>query len=230
MATTVVTIANLALSHVGDRANLTSIDPPEGSAQAEVVAQFWPIARDEALSMHDWGFARATASLAQLAPNLVGNQWMFGYARPADFLVAREMALPDQSVLRLFPGNPHFEEGTLVDGTPILFTNDEAASLRYTRRVTDPSRYPPKFITGLSYLLASYLAGTIVKGRSGVQLAEVSRQRAEKILNEAATIDANQSHGKPDFKPSALRARGYGAGSEYHEIGQFRYHLPYWAR
>ena len=43
----VVEICNLALSHLGDRATVVSIDPPEGSAQAEHCKTYWPLC-DEA--------------------------------------------------------------------------------------------------------------------------------------------------------------------------------------
>ena len=52
-----VEICNLALSHLGDTATVASIDPPEGSAQAEHCARFYPIARDALLEKHDWSWA-----------------------------------------------------------------------------------------------------------------------------------------------------------------------------
>ena len=56
-----VDICNLALSHLGDTATIASLDPPEGSAQAEHCARFYPIARDSLLEMHAWGFATSRA-------------------------------------------------------------------------------------------------------------------------------------------------------------------------
>ena len=52
-----VDICNLALGHLGDNATVSSISPPEGSAQAEHCARFYPIARDALLEMHNWNFA-----------------------------------------------------------------------------------------------------------------------------------------------------------------------------
>ena len=53
----VVDICNLALAHIGDDATVSSIDPPEGSAQAEHCKRFYAIARDTMLQMHNWNFA-----------------------------------------------------------------------------------------------------------------------------------------------------------------------------
>ena len=60
-----VDICNLALSHLGDNATVASIDPPEGSAQAEHCSRFYPIARDTLLEMHNWNFSTRRAVLAQ---------------------------------------------------------------------------------------------------------------------------------------------------------------------
>ena len=42
----VADICNMALGHLGDSATVASIDPPEGSAQAEHCARFYPMVRD----------------------------------------------------------------------------------------------------------------------------------------------------------------------------------------
>ena len=52
-----VDICNLALSFLGDDANVSSISPPEGSQQSEHCARFYPIARDGLLQMHNWNWA-----------------------------------------------------------------------------------------------------------------------------------------------------------------------------
>ena len=54
---TEVDICNLALAHLGDDATIASINPPEGSAQAEKAARFYPIARNTLLELHSWNFA-----------------------------------------------------------------------------------------------------------------------------------------------------------------------------
>ena len=46
---TEVDICNLALAHLGDDATIASLNPPEGSAQAEKAARFYPIARNSLL-------------------------------------------------------------------------------------------------------------------------------------------------------------------------------------
>lgn len=227
----VVEICNLALSHIGDRATLASIDPPEGSAQADHCAQFWPIARDEALASYDWKFASATTTPVQLDDSVQNNPlWYYAHAKPADFLVSREFSYGESSsMMAVYPGAPQFEMGTLADGTLVFFTNDQQLSLRYTRRVSDPARYSPKFVTAISYLMASYLAGPVIKGRAGAQTAVAMRQAWERLAAAAATTDANQVNTRNSFKPAGLKARGYGQLSTIVERGDYRYELPFWA-
>lgn len=228
MVTSVVSICNLALSHIGDRATLVSIDPPEGSAQADYCAQFWPLARDEALAMYDWGFARRTAAIAAFETE-DHPRWGYAFTRPSDFLVARALEYPEEAQVVLNPGNPYYEEGTLSNGQAVFYTNAENVVLRYTRSVADPYLYPPLFVGGVTYFLASYLAGPVVKGRSGVQLAQAMRQMALMELSKAATVDANQSHEHTRFRSAALVARGASGDPRIVESGQYRHALPFWA-
>lgn len=227
----VVDICNLALGHLGDRATLASIDPPEGSAQADHCAR-WPIARDEALSHFDWGWASRSTTTALIADELQDDgRWGYAYARPSDFIAARELTYGSGVVVMLEPGSPHFEVGTLANGTPVIFSGTDLASVRYTRRVNDPTQYPPKFVSALSYLLASYLAGPVIKGKAGVQTAAAMRMQWERLASQAATLDANQKHSGTAFKPASIRARGSTAGGSVTlEQGPYRHELPYWAQ
>ena len=78
----VVDICNLALAHLGDNATIASIDPPEGSAQAEHCQRFYPIARDTLLEMHSWSFATKRAYGAEVENTW--PMWEYAYAMPGD--------------------------------------------------------------------------------------------------------------------------------------------------
>jgi hypothetical protein len=86
-----VTICNLALSHLGDTAEVTSIKPPDASVQAQLCARFYPMARNALLEMANWGFATRRVTLAEVAnPTLDPDDscsrgtWRFAYGLPAD--------------------------------------------------------------------------------------------------------------------------------------------------
>ena len=77
-------VVNLALSHLGDLANVQSITPPDGSIQAELAARFFPHVRDTLLEMHTWGFATTCSALASLTNT--STRWGYAYAKPNDMI------------------------------------------------------------------------------------------------------------------------------------------------
>lgn len=214
----VVDICNLALAHLGDNATVASIDPPEGSAQAEHCARFYPIARDSLLEMHSWGFSTTRSSLALLSATM--PEWDYIYASPNDMLQAISV-LPsdaqDDYSTRMAPADVYgytannvpityagsytpqnFSIETLSDGTQVICTDQQAAVLRYTKLVSDTTQFTPLFIMALSWHLASMLAGPILKGDVGAAEAKRCAAVAMQYLSQAEQSDANQRQIKPN--------------------------------
>ncbi|OZI58710.1 hypothetical protein [Bordetella genomosp. 1] len=204
-----VDICNLALGHLGDEATVTSISPPEGSAQAEHCQRFYPIARDTAIEAHEWNFATRRAVLAQL--EMPWSSWRYCYALPTDFIKAIAVLPPDapSDYTETLPQEPGYSYGgrmplgsveiprdfvieTDENNQRLLYTDQENAVLRYTRRVTDTTRYSPMFVDALSRLLASYLAGPVVKGTEGVNVAQAQLQAYTRLVAAATLSDSNQ--------------------------------------
>jgi hypothetical protein len=196
-------ICNLALSHLGDSANVSSIDPPEGSAQAEHCARFYPVARDSLLEMHNWSFATRRTQPALLAED-VDTAWSYAYAAPSGMV--KPIAVVCPGALDDADGQPYTTE-TLSTGLVVIYTNVENAVLRYVARVTDTTKYTPLFVDALSWLLASYLAGPIIKGDSGVQAGRACFQTFTGQYQRAAGSDANMQKSSANFVPSAIAAR-----------------------
>lgn len=183
-----VDIANLALGHLGDDATVASFDPPEGSPQAEHCAHFYPVARDVMLEEHAWSFATTTATLTPLGTPPDG--WAYSYAVPN--LCLRPLLLYSE-------GNRHnlaaveYELETLADGQAILLTDTADAILRYTRKLSDTARFSPLFTEALSWLLASMLAGPVLKGETGVKAGETAYKTYLMRMMLARSVDANRS-------------------------------------
>lgn len=219
-----VDICNLALGNLGDDATVASLDPPEGSAQADHCARFYPLARDLMLDAHRWGFSTRRASLALLSA-APPSAWLYAYALPGDALNLISVLAPDapddnSAAMPVFstygcapinqPGiyTPQpFVTETAADGTPVLYTNQANAVLRYTARVTDPSLFPPTFVQGLAMRLASMLAGPVLKGDDGIKAAALWSDRADKWLAQAKESDANQQHQQVMQAPSWIANR-----------------------
>jgi len=203
-----VDICNIALAHLGDVANVSAINPPDGSAQAVHCARFYPVARDTLLESHPWGFATKRLNMA-LTTN-TSNQWAYVYAGPSDVVnylrvldpnavddFSGTLALPNS-----LPGSVNAGQGlytpqpfvveTDTTGADLVYTNQQNAMLVYSALVTDPTRFSPLFTTTCALLLGSMLAGPIIKGSDGRAVAKQLRDEAMTWLGKAMSSDANQ--------------------------------------
>lgn len=182
-----IEICNLALSHLGDSATVASIDPPEGSAQAEHCAIFYPVARDALLEMHNWKFSTRRATLSLLTAD--SWSWSYAYAKPAN-------AMKLLAVLPAGAGSDadgeEYEMESADDGAQLILTNTALASARYIAFVADTTTFSPLFTLALSYQLASMLAGPIIKGDAGAAEAKRCAGVAQAYVARAAESDASQ--------------------------------------
>jgi hypothetical protein len=78
------------------------------------------------------------------------------------------------------------------DGNQIILTNVCGAVARYTIQVDDPTKFSPLFVLALSYLLASMLAGPIIKGEEGATMSAGMLAKFQAFNGQAKTSDANQ--------------------------------------
>ena len=202
---TEVDICNLALAHLGDDATIASLNPPEGSAQAEKSARFYPIARNNLLEMHTWNFAAKRGNLALTTNTL--DQWDYAYIAPADMMNPVAVISPtaqNDYATRMSAGDTpggitSNYAPTIVAGqyTPqqfavegaYIYTNQEKAVLRYQAYVTDPTLFSPLFINTLSWHLASMLAGPVIKGDQGAAEAKRCTQTMVQYLSTAKQSD-----------------------------------------
>lgn len=209
-----VDICRLALGHLGDRATISSIRPPDGSAQAAHCATFYPIARDSLLEMHDWGFATKRAKLAQVENPI--KQWAYCYAAPNDLVNTIGLLDADsaddttQGIGYLGNWGQVVAAGTGIitpqafslessdDGQDVIYTNQSNALLRYVARVTDTTKFSPLFTATLAAYLASMLAGPLIKGDQGISVAAkwmviaFGQDGKSGLFGRAASSDAGQ--------------------------------------
>lgn len=197
-----VDICNLALARLGDEATVSSIDPPEGSAQAEHCERFYPIALGAMLEMHNWRFSTKRVPLALTASDTF--EWGFAYALPSGMLRA----------LKVLPANANAADDTedydqQIDASnaQIILTNCQEASLMCTVSVTDTTRFPPLFVDALSWLLASHLAGPILKGDAGKAEAKACLAYFGAAFSLAKVSDANQRKVQPVHTPAWIGGR-----------------------
>lgn len=201
-----VDICNLALSLLGERAEVAAISPPDGSVESQHCGRFYPMARDELLEMHAWTFAARRIVLAQAPATRPG--WAYAYAMPANCLKPR-------SVQSIEAADDAESDDYLVEtgdaGSRVIYTNRAEATLLYTASVTDTTRYTPLFVGALGRLLAVKLSGVVIKGAAGMQVAQAQERLFLVERAEAISSDSNVGSNRNAYRdrvPDLIKARG----------------------
>jgi hypothetical protein len=202
-----VDICNLALAYLGDDATVSSINPPEGSAQADHCARFYPIARDTMLEQHAWGFAIKRIALAVLSTTETPAQWLYTYGCPSGCL--RPLAVLMGSSTDDTDEQQYVVEA-LSDGTRVIHTNTENATLKYIASVTDTTKFSPLFVSAAARLLASYLSGPVLKGGEGIKVGAGHLKQFYTVdlpMAKSADARAGKVTDYNDFTPANIAAR-----------------------
>lgn len=210
-----VSICNLALSHIGAPANISSLD--ETTYEAELCAQFYPIARDALLEMHPWNFATERVELALLEATV--SQWAYAYAMPSGVSQVLSI-LPPESTDDYSAGSIYFETNSpdgyiirndyaygyytpqpyaieMIDGQQVILTNQENAWMRYSTKQEGTTKYSPLFVIALSHYLASMIAGPLIKNDAGAAQAKAQMTLMMTALSQAKQSDSMQRSIKP---------------------------------
>lgn len=163
-----VAICNSALAYIGG-APIMNLDT-DTSTRAVLCKQIYAPTRDAMLQEHEWNFAIGRVKL-----NRTTTTPSFGYtylfALPVDFLSLKETK-PTTMDYKLEAGG--------------LLTDEKDVYVRYVMRVTDASKYSPKFRLALEYKLASMMAVPIAGDLKKAQLMMVLH---DQTLGLGKTLD-----------------------------------------
>ncbi len=190
-------IANLALSHIGQRSTIESLE--EESAEAGECDLWYDFSRTEALKAFNWTFARKRITLA-LHGDAAPDEWGFRYQYPADCLVVRLVPNPAGPNADAVP----YEVEISGDNTKSILTNLESATAIYTFNQQTTEFFTPFFIKVLSYLLASYIAFALT-GKRSLRADMVTKFDSE--ILKAPAHDANEGQKAPAREAEWIRAR-----------------------
>ncbi len=182
-----VQIARLALQHLGDRYDITSLD--EASPEAEQVQLVFDNVRDMVLREHPWKFARKYATPAPLAGDAPPN-WDFMFTYPSDALRVIRIVNPlgdNQPPIR-------FEVARNSADLRVILTNESEPTFEYTKQVTDPQQFDPQFVTALAYRIAQYIAMPITGDRA---VMSDMKTLADVEVGKAQASDANEGFETP---------------------------------
>lgn len=209
-----VEICNQALAAIGAKARVTSISPPDaGSTEAEQCSRYFNECLETLLEMFDWSFATKRVALTD-AGDTDTTSWLFRYVVPAD--LCRAIAIIPEGAADDYMLYGERIPETFVreqdeDGTLRIYTNTENATLRYTAWVTNPNKWPPLFRQAFAALLASKIAGPLIRGEEGERTARRKLEEVEMYIGRAKVSDAVQARVRPEHRGATYqnnRSRG----------------------
>lgn len=214
---TVVTICNLALSRIGDSATISSISPPDKSAQAEACSRLYPVALATCLDMHNWSFATRRAELSELADSMVSKgPWLHAFGLPSDChrVIDIQPSIPKEDEehhhIHHFRPPPTIDFKFETVGTEfggVLLANICKPELRYVCSEPKPSQFSGLFTDALSWLLAAYLAGETIRGDSAFNYHQNCMKQFQMVVASAIEKDARQTHAPFHHIPLWIRGR-----------------------
>lgn len=203
MAISVVDICNLALTHIGEKGNVSSVNPTDGSTMGDACSTFYPISLATILDRHPWNFASKRATLAEL-PDEDASPYLHAFALPNDCRrVLKLEPLPaDWDCLSLpfaWDNTVRFMEAyeslyEVVVGTSgqVLLSNAENVRIKYIVNDPKPSTFSAPFIDALAWHLAAQLVGQTVREDTSFNMVGYCLRMYETAFAQAAQADSRQ--------------------------------------
>lgn len=170
MTTSEVSIANLALSMLGDE---PIISLTEDNSNARVMNLWYEPIRDAVLQSHPWNSVAARAQLSADSTAPVFG-FTYQYQLPSDLL----------RLVQFNDGKTPFR----IEGKKLL-TNAAPARVRYVRKETDPNAFEPLLVLAIAAHLAY---STAVQVTGDVELESQMKARYDEYLQQARGVDAQQ--------------------------------------
>jgi len=185
MATSVVSVCNLALSRLGQSRKIVSIT--EQSESADACNAVFEHCRDEVLTECPWPFAMRRVDLAIVSerPN---DDWAFAFRIPADCLTPRRVLSGSSRMAQPLT----WERGGDSAGG-LVFTDYQDAALEYVARVEDPSQWSPKFVNALAWRICMDVAPVL---HDSAGFADVAMRNYRDAITVARAQALNE--GVPD--------------------------------
>ena len=193
---TEVSISNMALGHIKSKSTIALMT--EESTEAKKCNLFFAQARDETLEEFNWHFAKRSAVLAEIGEAPLG--WVYQYAYPSDAVSIRKIltAYRDDDPI------PFELAHSELNDSVVILTDREAATIEYTKRVTNPTLFSPLFVSALSFKLASYIAMPLSGKR---ELRDEANTLFDIAVTKARASSLNQGQQDEEPLPSWLTGR-----------------------
>lgn len=204
MATSVETICNMALLHLGTGAAIDDIN--EASSEASACRVYYDQCLDELLAIADWPWATKYVSLGLVAEEPNG-EWDFEYRIPVDSITVRRIIPAGGYTGASLP----FERSLDASGG-LIWTDVADAVMEYTARAVNVAYFPPLFTSALAWKIAENIAEPI---SANSDRAAYARQMAERSTMAALGVDGNATRQKDALVPAWIAVRGSIGDADY---------------
>lgn len=193
-----VQICNMAISHVGGKSRIESLD--EKSNEARECKVWYDASRIETLEAYDWSFARRRLALAESSED-PPSEWAYRYNYPADCIALRKLVNPVGPTADKVP----YEQETNADGTQrTLLTDLEDAVALFTFDLKDVNMFSYHFVNTLSRKLAARIAFPLTAKQ---EVADRNEQMWFAMLRAATAQNANEEASRAPRDASWISAR-----------------------
>jgi len=188
--TTDVSICNMALGHIKSKSTIATLDE-KNNAEARICKLYYAQAVNETLEEFNWPFAKRTAVLATVGEAPLG--WAFEYAYPSDCVAVRKILTTYRSDKPIPFELMHSE----LSDSIVILTDEEAAQIEYTKRVTNTTLFSPKFTIAVSHKIGSLIAMPL-SGKSEIRDAQIALFDLEINKARASALNQEQKDEQPD--------------------------------
>ena len=172
MAITDIDICARALVLIG-ATPITSFD--EGTTESTVASNIYQDTVRDMLSRHRWRFASGQAQLSRLV-DVPDAKWDAAYQLPADLLILHGVTITDDQIAFDRYQDKVYCNATVED---VVFAD-------YTFQANE-DLWPPYFVTGVQYQLASIFAYSVAAQEG---LSDMFEKRAMRQMAIGRTIDS----------------------------------------
>ena len=219
MNVTSTEICNMALSRLGIREKITSLDPATSQEAVECALNYQTVV-ERTLCQYPWTFAtkRKTLTLIESAPN---KEWLYRYEYPADCVSPRyieatarnvpvdlmikwQVEATDADIPGLFYPDPQIGGQVHKPWRKSILTDEAAPVLVYTANTVPENLYPGHFVNLLAWNLAVELAMPLL---SKPDVASMAMNAARVALLDARTNALNEGVHDNPLESEFIRAR-----------------------
>lgn len=195
--TSITSISNLALSHLGHSKEIVNYET-DTTQEAKTIRRYFQTALENTLRDYPWPFATKLDDLV-LVSTYPNDEWGFSYRYPTDCLRLRRILSGVRNDNR--QSRVPYKVGRDDTGL-LIFTDQEDAKIEYTYKEFDPQRYPADFVMAFSLRLASFIAPNITGGDvngMGNRALQLYLHEIDKAKSSATVEEQDEEVPESDF-------------------------------